>query len=47
MGVFCIHEGQPAIGTSEGLLILDQVQPAGKKVMAGETFLRGARDWGS
>jgi len=45
MGVFSRSEGLPAIGTSEGLLILDQVQPAGKKVMPGEIFLRGARDW--
>lgn len=35
----------PAIGTGEGLLVLDEVQPAGKKPMPGEVFLRGARDW--
>jgi len=45
IGVFIKHEGYPAIGTFDGLLILDQVQPAGKKIMSGETFLRGARDW--
>lgn len=44
-GVFIIYEGQPAVGTSEGLLILAEVQPAGKRRMSGETFLRGARDW--
>ncbi len=38
--------GRPALGTAEGVLVLDQVQPAGKKPMAGEAFLRGARDWG-
>ena len=45
VGVFSIHEGLPAVGTSEGLLVLDEVQPAGKRIMPGETFLRGARDW--
>jgi len=28
-----------------GLLVLDEVQPAGKKAMAGDRFLRGARNW--
>lgn len=35
----------PAIHTSDGLLVLTTVQPAGKKPMAGDVFLRGARDW--
>ena len=34
-----------AVGAGEGLLVLDQVQPAGKKAMSGEAFLRGAKDW--
>jgi len=37
--------GLPAIGTSECLLVLDMVQPAGKRPMRGEDFLRGQRDW--
>ncbi len=37
--------GFPAIGTSEGILVLDQVQPAGKKPMSGKAFLAGGRDW--
>ena len=37
----------PAYGTAQGLLILDEVQPAGRKSMPGELFLRGARDWGN
>lgn len=37
----------PAIGTSNALLVLDEIQPAGKRSMPGETFLRGARDWSS
>lgn len=36
----------PVIGTSQGLLVLVEVQPAGKKPMPGEVFLRGARGWG-
>jgi methionyl-tRNA formyltransferase len=35
----------PAIWTSRGLLILDEVQPAGKKAQLGDVFLRGARSW--
>lgn len=40
-----VVEGRPAIGTGEGVLVLDEVQPAGKKPMPGEVFLRGARGW--
>ena len=38
-------EGRPAIQSAEGVLILDEVQPAGKKSMLGKSFLAGARDW--
>ncbi len=34
-------------GCSAGLLVLDEVQPAGKRPMPGEVFLRGAKNWGS
>lgn len=40
-----IVEGHPAMRTSEGILILEEVQPAGKKAMPGRAFLAGARDW--
>jgi methionyl-tRNA formyltransferase len=40
-----VHNGSPAIGSGYGLLILDEVQPAGKKAMSGKAFLAGARDW--
>jgi len=40
-----IYNGLPAIGTSDGLLVLDEVQPAGKKRMSGKAFLSGARNW--
>ncbi len=36
---------QPAIGAGGGLLVLDEVQPAGKKSMSGKSFLVGARHW--
>jgi methionyl-tRNA formyltransferase len=49
-----VHAGQestiqkfPAIGTSQGWLVLDEVQPAGKKPMPGDVFLRGAHSWGN
>jgi methionyl-tRNA formyltransferase len=44
-GIRTIFEGRPAIGAAEGLFVLDEVQPSGKKSMPGEVFLRGARDW--
>lgn len=37
----------PAVGTSVGVLVLDEVQPPGKKPMPGQVFLNGARDWGT
>lgn len=37
--------GKPAFGTALGLLVLDEVQPAGKKPMLGDVFLRGTRHW--
>ncbi len=38
-------EGVPAIGTSEKILVLDELQPAGKKPMDGKSFLAGGREW--
>lgn len=40
-----IVNGYPAIGTSQGLLVLDLVQPEGKKSMRGVDFLNGQPDW--
>lgn len=39
------YQNLPAMGCARGLLVLDKVQPAGKKSMPGGDFLRGARDW--
>ncbi len=44
-GVHLVRNGLPAVGTALGLLVLDDVQPAGKKPMNGRAFLAGARDW--
>lgn len=40
-----IVQDQPAVGARGGLLVLDEVQPAGKKPMHGKAFLAGARNW--
>lgn len=40
-------EGRPAIMSVDGALVMDEVQPAGKKAMPGKSFLSGARDWES
>lgn len=36
---------RPAVCCSDGVLILEEVQPAGKKIMSGKSFLLGVRDW--
>jgi methionyl-tRNA formyltransferase len=38
-------EKLPAVSTSQGWLVLDVLQPAGKKPMPGDAFLRGAREF--
>ncbi|HEX6269281.1 MAG TPA: methionyl-tRNA formyltransferase [Anaerolineales bacterium] len=40
-----VYRDQPGVGAGGGLLILDEVQPAGKKPMSGKSFLAGARHW--
>jgi methionyl-tRNA formyltransferase len=45
MGRRLTLKGYPALGTGEGILILEEVHPAGKKPMPGKAFLAGARDW--
>ncbi len=34
-------EGQPAIGAAEGALVLDEIQPAGKRAMPAASYLNG------
>ena len=45
VGQRLIVQNQPALGARGGILILEEVQPAGKKSMSGKSFLAGARDW--
>jgi len=40
-----VVQGQPAVGAGGGILILEEVQPAGKKSMSGKAFLAGTRQW--
>jgi len=45
-GTRVIHEGYPAIhGNDDFMLVLDMVQPAGRKTMTGKEFLSGAPVW--
>jgi methionyl-tRNA formyltransferase len=46
VGQRLIVQNQPAVGARGGILVLDEVQPAGKKSMNGKSFLAGARNWG-
>ncbi len=39
------YQGLPAFRTSKGLLVLDLVQPSGRKPAPGAVFLHGARHW--
>jgi methionyl-tRNA formyltransferase len=39
--------GRPAVMASDALLVLEEVQPAGKKMMPGRSFLAGTKDWES
>jgi len=40
-----IVEGRPAVMSADSALVLEEIQPAGKKIMTGKSFLSGARDW--
>ena len=40
-----IINGYPVVGTKDGSLQLNHVQPAGKKVMDGRVFINGYRGW--
>ena len=44
-GKHLVYERLPGIGTGRGILVLDEVHPAGKKPMTGDDFLRGTRNW--
>ena len=44
-GETIIYGDLPAFGTSDGLLIVDNLELAGKKPIRGETFLQGVKSW--
>ncbi|OGO07430.1 MAG: hypothetical protein A3K46_02805, partial [Chloroflexi bacterium RBG_13_60_9] len=44
-GTVLEHGRYPAVRTSDGIIILLRVQPAGKRPMPGDEFLRGAKDF--
>ncbi len=44
-GARTVHDGHPSVAAASGLLVLDELQPSGKRVMSGGAFLRGAHDW--
>jgi methionyl-tRNA formyltransferase len=46
-GTHLVQQGLPAIATSRGALVLDEVQPAGRKSQPGKAFLQGNRNWES
>jgi methionyl-tRNA formyltransferase len=43
VGRLVLGDGRPALATIDGWLVMDRVQPVGKKSMSGDAFLRGAR----
>ena len=45
VGQRLVTDGQPAVGARGGLLVLEEVQPAGKKPMSGRAYLAGAHLW--
>jgi methionyl-tRNA formyltransferase len=44
-GDHVIIEDHPGVKTAEGIILFDELQPAGKKSMPGPAFLLGARKW--
>ncbi len=40
-----VLHGLPAIAAAQGVLVLDNLQPAGKKAMDGKSFLAGVKNW--
>ena len=44
-GTRLVIAGWPAVATHQGSLLLEELQPAGKRPISGQDFLRGARGW--
>lgn len=46
VGVFTTYEDCPAVGTAAGVLVLEELQLAGKSRLSGKQFLNGTPSWG-
>jgi len=44
-GTPLVMDSKPAVGTGDGILVLEEVQPAGKRPMPGNVFLNGFHGW--
>lgn len=44
-GTTLISHGQPAVQAADGLLVLEEIQPAGSRTMSGTDFLNGSQDF--
>jgi methionyl-tRNA formyltransferase len=44
-GLVVQHDNFPAIGTESGLVVLDLIQPAGRKTMPADAFVRGSPEF--
>lgn len=44
-GTCFVHNHFPAVAANPGALVITSIQPAGKKIMGGDTFLNGAKDF--
>lgn len=42
---YIVYDNFPALQTPNGILVLKQVKPSGKKEMSGDQYLLGARNW--
>lgn len=42
---YAVIDGLPAVGTADGWIVFDELQPAGKSKMPGKDFLMGGRNW--
>jgi methionyl-tRNA formyltransferase len=44
-GARMIYDGLPAVSTTKGILVLDELQLAGRKPQSGKLFLQGMKSW--
>jgi methionyl-tRNA formyltransferase len=44
-GRHLVSQGLPAMATAKGILVLDELQLAGRRMQSGKAFLQGVRNW--